>query len=365
MSNDIESIFIGVRPSKPIDPEMEDLVSEWQYSQIKLRRSFANPAVRREAIQIVALLALVFAWPYYVWLRRWLVGGSLQTYGLFVLPMALGWIWVARYWLFTPEIGPLRREIREEHRNRVAPRKAGVRELTVLRVLVEGAPVIDRRTPWPLAIAVVVDAAAFWVQDPTLMCIGFILTIGGIVLFRFGKLALRAALFPYLLLFAMVPFPGLVQDAIANRIEPACFGPVEHMMTNLHVPASVTPEGNPLTLTIKGQPYRIYAEKVGLCIPEAMLVLLFLILYLSLIRTRTRFIKLGPFLCTCILVSVLVELRLILICYVATIDRDVAMFFEPITRLLLPLVGLTGAYLLSRGFQCVKLHRWVAFSLKP
>jgi len=131
------------------------------------------------------------------------------------------------------------------------------------------------------------------------------------------------------------------------------------------VKASLAPEGNPLTLTVKGQPYRVFAEKVGLCIPESTLVILILIMYLSLVRTRKPLLKLGPILCTLLLTGVMAELRLILVCYVATIDRDVSAFLEPLTRLMVPVLGIGVAYLTMRGFQCIKLHRWVSFSLKP
>lgn len=347
-----------------IDPDLKDLVSEWQFAQIRLARLQSDPALRYELMLVIGLLLLVFGGPAILWIRRWTLTGSLQPYALLVIPLTLVWIWLARLRLVVPEAEPIRKALRVERQTRMAPKKIGEREKTVLNILVEEPPIPDTRTSGLLIAALAVAVIAFWIRDPSLSCLSFILTCGGIVLYRHGKFAFRAALFPFVMLFAMIPLPGPVNDLVMDHVQPLALNVVEHIINNVGATAAVPLEGDPLQITAGGHSYSLYTERAGLCIQESLAIILCTIFYLSLIRTKSMLPKVGVIVTTMVVSGILVTGRLIALSWISAFDKDVASFMEGISRYILVLAGLALAYLLAKGFKCVKYHRWVSISLE-
>ncbi len=348
------------------DPILDDLVSEWQYARIRLGKLKSIPELRFELILVLAMLGLVFIAPAITWFRAWTASPAIQSYAIIVLPAVVLWIWIARRRLAAPEIEPIRKMLRLERQTRISPKEIGEREKKVLDVLISGPPVLDVRSRVVLYCALVVDALAFWLWSPALTCIGFILTCAGIVLYRHGKYTFRASLFPFLLMTTMVPLPGPVRDAIVDRAQPAILGMVEHMVNNIKTIAVLPLEGDPLNITMNAgtAPYSIYAERSGLCIPESIVVVLFVLFYLSLIRTSNPIPKIGVVTSTIAACLVMLLARLVLIALVAAYDKDSAAFLEVLTRYLVFAIDFGFAFLFIRGFKCVKFHRWVSLSRK-
>jgi hypothetical protein len=348
------------------DPMLQDLVSEWQFARIRLGKLKSNPELRLELILVLAVLGLVFIAPAITWMRVWTLSPEIQSYGLMVIPAVICWIWIARRRLAAPEIDFIRKTIRVERQTRFSPKELGEREKTVLDVLINDAPVPDVRSRTLLYFALVVDTLAFWLRNPSLTCLGFILTCAGLILYRHGKYAFRAALFPFLLLFTMIPIPGLVRDTIVDRAQPAILGMVEHTVNNVKTIAILPIEGDPLNITMNvgTAPYPIYAERAGLCIPESIVVILCMLFYLSLIRTSNPLPKIGVVASTVAACFVVILARLVLIAWVAAYDKDSAAFLEVLTRFLLVGIDFGFVFLFVRGFKCVKFHRWVSLSLK-
>jgi len=364
----------------PDDPEssapetdLQDLLSEWQYARVRLANLKGKPELRQELVLVLSMLGIVFLGPAISWFHRWTISPSLQSYAILIIPAVAGWIWIARRRLAVPEVDYIRSALRIERQTRLNPKVIGERDKTVLEVLIHEPPVMDIRSSALLICALIFDAIAFWLRDPSLTCLGFILTCAGIMLYRHGKFAFRAALFPFLLMFAMVPIPGPAQDAVVDRAQPALLSTIEHIVNNAvrlvyssKTVAAVPPEGDPLIITGSDErsSYLIYAERAGLCIPESIVVILCGVFYLSLIRTSNPLPKIGVVVSMIAACAVLIFARLIVICLAAAYDKEIAAFLEVLTRFLLFGADAGLLILFIRGFKCLKFHRWVLLSLK-
>ncbi len=360
MTNTPASNTASRRKKPRAEVDLNQLVSEWQFAKIRYDRLSNNPELRLEWIIVLGLLVLVFAPAYQIWYRRWMLNGSMQAYAVFVLPISLIWCWFARYKLILPEVPPIRKYLRYERRTRVKEKKLGERDKTVLQFLITEKPVLDPRSSMLLILAILVDIPAFWFRDATLLGLGFALTVPGIIAYRHGWYVIQAAIYPLLMLFVMIPMPGVVQDALQDKIQPSVLSFAQHAMTNQGVQAEIPLEGEPLKITSKGVEYRLFAEKAGLGVSEIVLCMVLLVGYLSLVRMKHPAPKMIVVAGSLVWLVVLTGLRLVFLCSVAASDRDLAIFMEGISRFFLPIIGSVGCFLIARGLKCVKLHRWVA-----
>ena len=339
---------------------LNELISEWQFAKIRYDKLKRQRALWLEWLIVGGMLAVVFAPAYHLWYRRWMLNGSFQTFAVFILPICAYWCWVARFKLVLPEVPPIRKFLRYERRTRVTEKKLGERDKTVLKFLITEKPVLDPTSPILLILAVLVDIPAFWLRDPTLLGLGFALTVPGIILYRHGWYVIQAAIFPLLMLFVMIPLPGIVQDTIEDRFQPSILSFAQHAMTNQSIQADIPNEGAPLKIVSKGMEYRLFPEKAGTGISEVLLCMVLLFTYLSLVRMKHPAPKIIVVVASAVWLAVLMAIRLVLLCAIAVNDRDTAIFLEGISRNLLPLFGTAGCYMIARGLKCVKLHRWVA-----
>lgn len=351
-----------MRPEQEPDIQLSELVSEWQYSRIRLRKLVKDPNLRFEMILVVVFLFLVFGGPAALWIRRWTMAGSVQQYALFVVPTCLVWCWFSRLRLATPEVDPIRKALRFARRTRMAPLSLGQREPTVLNVLVEDPPVLDRRSSALLVLAILFDIVAFWFRDPTLTCFGFVATVAGFIWFRHGRFALRALLFPILLMLTMVPLPSPLTDVIVDKAQPAVLNIVQHIVNNGGAASEIPPEGNPLSVNASGHQYVFYAQRAGTGISESLIILMLAFAYLSLLRTPNILPRIGVFISLSGLCMIIIIIRIVLLCLISIYDKDIASFLESVTRYLLPAAGISLFYLLLKGFKCEKYQRWVALS---
>ena len=315
---------------------------------------------------VTIVLVLVFAGPAITWIHRWILSPAIQCYAILIIPAVVYWIWIARRRLAMPEVIIIREVIRLERQTRITPKEIGERDKTVLNVLLEQPPVQDVRSAILLYCVLAFDSFAFWIRWRPFPYVPGIYTdncwVGAIP--PHEGFAFKAAMFPCLFMFAMIPIPGPISDMIVDRAQPAILGTVEHMVNNVSTVAAVPPAGDPLTIKNGSGYYSIYAERAGLCIPQSILVLLCAVFYLSLIRTSNPLPKIGVIASTMAACFVVLLARLIVVAWAAAYDKDIAGFLEVLTRYLLVGVDLALLVLFVKGFKCLKYHRWVSLSLK-
>ena len=336
------------------------VASIWQFAQYRLNTLRKNPAVRLEAALTLGLLFLLFAPALPAWWQRWTLAGSPQLYIVLLLPLTLAWIWFHRRRLVLPELDALRRSLQEVKTSLKPLGDASEQENTLLHALLEERQLPLKRPFWPLATACLFTAFAYWLREPLFTCLAFLGVLGGLLAYRFGTALLRLCLFPLAFLFALLPLPGMLLDWFNERLQNLLFGSVLHVLLNASIEAELPIEGNPLRINPKSQQaYDLFAGQAGVGLPEVCLVLLLTVWFLSLVRAPMR-LKLGALVAGGVWLGLLAVLRLLLLCWVGTMDREITSLLEPLTRLLLVGVGIGGQFLILRGFKCQKFQKWVS-----
>ncbi|HLK55338.1 MAG TPA: archaeosortase/exosortase family protein [Chthonomonadaceae bacterium] len=348
-------------PSLPDKAETEaQVASIWQFARYRLKTLWALPSVRLEAGIVSVLLLLLFAPALPGWWQRWTQIGSFQLYTVAVLPLVLLWIRLNRVRLVVPELDEITRNLQNL---RATFRPQGDREDpdgSVLQALLEDQPPPAKRMLWPLLLGCLLTAFAYWVREPLLTCLAFLVVVAGILLYRHGTRMLRVTVFPLCFLLFLLPLPGMILDWINDRVQGLMFNSVLHVLLNANIETELAAEGNPLKINPKSpQGYELFATQAGLGLPEVWLVLMLTTWFLSLIRVPFR-AKLGAVVGCIVLMGLLAVLRLLLLCWVGTIDREMMSLLEPLTRFLLVPLGIGGQILILRGFKCQKFQRWVS-----
>jgi hypothetical protein len=331
--------------AEPSLPSGSGIDSIYAYARCRLTALSRVSAIRREVIVTVGMLVVLFALPFLSWWRRWTLPNSPQGYAPFVLPLVLAWLWVLRFRLVLPELDALNRRFTEN---------------SVLRFLLEEEPDPPRRLRWPLFSGGALTLLALLTGEPSLTCTAFLLLLAGIVGFRLGTNALRLVAFPLLLLATMLPLPGLVLDYPLQRLQSLLFKFVTHLLQVGGLQAEQTVEGNPIQIGTGTAEYDFYAAYIGTGLAEAGLFLLLLLWFLSLVTAPPR-ARFSAFLCGSVWITIVLVLRLTLLGWLSTADRDLMTTLVVPTLWLVPLVGIAGQWLILRGFRCLRVQEWVAF----
>jgi hypothetical protein len=344
------------QPSPQPESSEAEFDSVWQFAQQRLKNLWTQPEVRLETALTLGLLLLLFAPALPGWWQRWTLLGSLQTYSILFLPLLIFWIWINRRRLALPELDAVRRTF---HARKSSGKRLSEREeisLSVINALREERSFSFNRPFWPLAVGCALTAFAYWVREPLLTYLAFILVLIGLLTYRFSTQMLRLAAFPLLFLGLMLPVPGVILDWVHDRLQVLLFGLTHDVLLNTNVDAKMTMhvEGNPLSINA----YNLFADHTGLGLPEGWLALLLMIWVLSLIRARFR-LKLGAVAVGFVWLVFLLVLRMLALCWMGMLDQEITAFLEPLTRLLIVLLGIGGQILILRVFKCRKFQNWV------
>ena len=318
----------------------------WQYADFRMKSWVKSAKARNEFLLVFAMLALLFAPSLVTWIRRWLLPGSFQGYAIWVIPLALGWLWINRRKVVLPELDALNQQFTER---------------SVLRFLVEEEPEEPKRLIWILVVGAVLTPLALRFGEPGFTCIAFLTVLTGIIAYRFGTHALRGVAFPLLFMATMIPLPGIATDTLHARTQGLLFKVTRNLLQIAGLNAELSADNNPLI--IFGNPhFEMFAGQVGTGIPEAAVFLLLLLCWLSLISTQFRY-KIAGFVSGILWISLLVSLRLMLLASVGRgMDKDDFATLVPISLWLIPFLGMAGQMLILRGLKCRQLHEWVSVS---
>lgn len=307
------------------------------------------------------LLALIFAVPFVSWMRRWLLADSLQFYGIVILPLTLVWVWLNRYRLMLPELDTLMKRYQAGRMDRLSSAEKWAREereYNAVISLLKEKPLPPKRLFWPLLLAGFFTVIATWINDPTITALAFVFLVIGLIGYRHGTQALRVAAFPLLFLFLMVPIPGTLLASARVWLTGRLMSLLLHVLLNSGMQAELSLEYNPLKV-LAAQPYEMWASQVRMGIAPALLFLVGMIWYLSLIRARFR-TKLFAIACGMVWMSMLLAARLTLLAWVGINDKDLVSYLAPATLLLLPVLGAVGEMFVLRGIKCQKYQKWVS-----
>jgi hypothetical protein len=322
----------------------DEITSFTEYARCRLFSLWRQPTVRREVALVVGLLALLFAPALLTWWRRWTLPDSPQGYAVFVLPLALAWLWLVRYRIVLPEFDALNERFTEN---------------SVLRFLLEEEPEPARRRLWPFLLGALLTLFAYWTGEPAFTCTAFIALLAGLVVYRLGTQACRVVAFPLLLLLTMIPLPNMLFDMVFTRGQHVVFKMVTHLLQIFGLPADLAIEGNPLQLGSGTSAYQLYAAHTGVGFAEAGVFLLVTIWFLSLVAAPLR-ARLMALLFGFFWISALLVLRLTLLGWIGTQDGELAASLSGLTRWLLPVIGVAGQWFLLRLFKCRTLSEWVS-----
>lgn len=326
-------------------------MTPWQCAQIRLRGLLRSPSARLEVLSVVAMFALMFGPSLLTWWRRWTLPTSLQGYGVLVLPLVLGWLWLNRYRVALPELDSLNERFTET---------------SVIRFLMEEKPEEPKRLRWPLILAALFTPFALYTGDPTLTCLAFVALLVGFLGYRHGTFMLRVLAFPLALLATMIPAPGVLLDAVMKRAQPLLFKMVANVLAIFGVEAEVSNDGNPIQIPPPPKPaiYELFAGQAGLGLAEAGLFLLLAAWVLALFQGSFGS-KLRIWIFSLVWIGLLVIVRLTFLGVLGgmlaqTLEgRDTMATLAPITRWLLPVAGMAGLFFLMRIFKCRDLQEWV------
>ena len=321
----------------------------------------SSRAVRREFIFATLLLAVIFAVPFVGWLHRWMLPDSLQSYGMAILPLAVGWLWLNRYRLMLPELDTLMKRYQAGRIDRLTSAEKWVREereYNAVISLLKEKPLPPKRLFWPLLLASLFTVIAIWIDDPSITALAFVFVVIGLIGYRHGTQALRVAAFPLLFLFLMVPLPGEWLETARVWLNGRMMSLVLHILLNCGVQAELSLEYNPLKV-LGTQPYEMWASQVRTGMAPAFLFLIGTVWYLSLIRARFRS-KLFAVACGTVWIGMLLATRLTLLAWVGVADKDLVTYLAPATLYLLPLIGALGELFVLRGIKCQKYQKWVS-----
>ena len=335
--------------------------SVWQFAYHRLLVLRSSSAVRREVIFTSLLLVLIFGPAYLSWLRRWLLPDSLQFYGVVILPLALGWIWLNRYRLMLPELDTLMKRYQAGRLDRLSASEKWAREereYNAVVSLLKEKPLPPKRLFWPLLLAGAFTCVATWINDPTITALAFVFLIIGLVGYRHGTQALRVAAFPLLFLFLMVPIPGDLLESARVWLTGRLMSLLLHVLLNSGMQAELSLEYNPLKV-LAAQPYEMWASQIRMGLAPALLFLVGNVWYLSLVRARFR-TKVFAVVCGLVWMSMLLAVRLSALAWVGINDKDLVTYLAPATLYLLPLLGAMGELFVLRGIKCQKYQKWVS-----
>ena len=335
--------------------------SVWQFAYHRMQMLRSSRAVRRESLFAAVLLLLIFANPFVTWFQRWMLPDSLQAFGVAILPMTLGWLWLNRYRLMLPELDTLLKRYQAGRIDRLTSAEKWVREereYNAVISLLKEKPLPPKRLFWPLLLASFFTVIAIWINDPTITALAFVFTMIGLVGYRHGTQALRVAAFPLLFLFLMVPLPGDWLEAARVWLNGRMMSLVLHILLNLGMQAELAMEYNPLKV-LATQPYEMWASQVRMGMAPALLFLVGNVWYLSLIRARFRS-KIFALVCGMVLMGMLLAVRLTLLAWIGINDKDLVTYVSPATMYLLPLIGAMGELFVLRGIKCQKYQKWVS-----
>jgi hypothetical protein len=355
-----------VRSSKrePAEPKLRAptrVSSVWQFAYHRLQILRSSSAARREVVFTTLLLVLIFAVPFASWMRRFLLPDSLQFYGVVILPLTLGWIWLNRYRLMLPELDTLMKRYQAGRMDRLSPAEKWAREereYNAVISLLKEKPLPPKRLLWPLVMAGLFTFIATWMDDPTITGLAFVFLVIGLVGYRHGTQALRVAAFPLLFLFLLVPIPGDLLESARVWLTGRLMSLLLHVLLNSGMQAELALEYNPLKV-LATQPYEMWASQVHMGLAPALLFLVGMIWYLSLVRARFR-TKLFAIACGMVWMSMLLAVRLTLLAWVGINDKDLVSYLAPATLLLLPVLGAVGELFVLRGIKCQKYQKWVS-----
>ncbi|MCW3095551.1 MAG: hypothetical protein JWL77_1169, partial [Chthonomonadaceae bacterium] len=356
----------SARSSKrePAEPKLRAptrVSSVWQFAYHRLQVLGNSSAARREVVFITLLLVLIFAVPFVSWMRRFLLPDSLQFYGVVILPLTLGWIWLNRYRLMLPELDTLMKRYQAGRMDRLSPAEKWAREereYNAVVSLLKEKPLPPKRLLWPLVLAGIFTFVATWMDDPTITGLAFVFLVIGLVGYRHGTQALRVAAFPLLFLFLLVPIPGDLLESVRVWLTGRLMSLLLHVLLNSGMQAELALEYNPLKV-LAAQPYEMWASQVHMGLAPALLFLVGMIWYLSLVRARFR-TKLFAIACGMVWMSMLLAVRLTLLAWVGINDKDLVSYLAPATLLLLPVLGAVGELFVLRGIKCQKYQKWVS-----
>ncbi len=335
--------------------------SVWQFAYYRLNALRRSRAARRELLFIGVLLMLLFAAPAVGWIHRWTLPGSLQGYGLVVMPLTAAWVWLNRFRLMLPELDTLmkRHQAGRMDRRTAAEKWAREeREYNAVISLLKEKPLPPKRLVLPMMLASVFTVTAIWINDPTITALAFVLLIMGLVGYRHGTQALRVAVFPLFFLFLMVPLPGVLLEEMRTWLAGRLMSLVLHILLNIGIQAELAREYNPLKM-LATTPYEMWASQVGLGFAAAGIFLVGTIWYLSLLRAMFRS-KLFAFSCGVVWIGILMASRLTLLAWIGVNDKDMVTYVAPITLVLLPVFGGLGELFVLRGMKCLKYQKWVS-----
>jgi hypothetical protein len=131
-----------------------------------------------------------------------------------------------------------------------------------------------------------------------------------------------------------------------------------HVLLNSGINAELALEYNPLKV-LATQPYELWASQVRMGLAPALLFLVGLVWYLSLVRARFR-TKWFGIACGIVWMSMLLAFRLTLLAWIGINDKDMVSYVAPATLFLLPLLGAMGELFVLRGIKCQKYQKWVS-----
>jgi hypothetical protein len=286
---------------------------------------------------------------------------SLQSYGMAILPLTVGWLWLNRYRLMLPELDTLMKRYQAGRIDRLTSAEKWVREereYNAVISLLKEKPLPPKRLFWPLLAASLFTVIAIWIDDPSITALGFVFVVIGLVGYRHGTQALRVAAFPLLFLFLMVPLPGEWLETARVWLNGRMMSLVLHILLNCGIQAELSLEYNPLKV-LATQPYEMWASQVRTGMAPAFLFLIGTVWYLSLIRARFRS-KLFAVVCGMVLIGMLLASRLTLLAWIGVSDKDLVTYLAPATLYLLPLIGALGELFVLRGIKCQKYQKWVS-----
>lgn len=338
-----------------------NVASVWQFAYHRLQTLRSSRAVRKEVLITTALIVLIFAAPFVSWLRRWLLADSLQSFGVIVLPLTLLWLWLNRYRLMLPELDTLMKRFQAGRMDRLTALEKWMREereYNAVLPMLQEKQLPPKRLLWPLLLASVFTFLMSWINDPTLTALAFVLLMIGLVAYRHGTQALRVMFFPLTFLFLMVPFPGELLESARVWATGRMMSLVLHIMLNCGMQAELSLDYNPLKV-LANQPYELWASQVRMGIAPALIFLVALIWYLSLIRARFR-TKLYAIGHGMIWMGILLAARLTLLAWIGIVDKDMVTYAAPATLYLLPFLGALIQLFVLRGLKCQKYQKWVS-----
>jgi hypothetical protein len=316
------------------------------FARCRLAAILHSPSVRRESVIIAVLMGVLYIHPALTWWRRWVLPGGPQGYAVFVVPLFLAWLWVGRYRIVVPEADAL---------------FARFVDKDVLRFLMENEPEQPKRIYWLFWVGCVLSVATLWLREPSFTCLAFCITLLGFVGYRQGTFTLRVMVFPLLLLFTMIPLPGILVDWIFWRFQALFMGVACHIIEILGGSADRVSQANGIFVPKSAglmEGYVMTAGDVGNGFWVAGLFLLLTLSALSIVDAPFRR-KIACYLLAMLGVGFLIGLRLAAIGWLGVRDSGLALAAAGLTLPIMLAVAIVGEIAVMLLFRCAELRPWV------